>query len=542
MKREDYSIAMRIALASLFAVASVSGCSIDSNLDEQAASVKYDDGDLDFSSTAASMTSIVLQGSSITVNGTGATASGSVVTITSAGFYSVSGSLTDGRIVVDSTGDGTVKVVLSGASVTCSTNAPFRVIASEKTIVTLAKDTANSLVDARTASSTAEAGAALYSDGELTVNGYGSLTIDANCSDGIASADGLKLVGGTISVDAVDDGLRGKDYLGARDDYGALAVSVVAAQDGIKSSEIEISGGSFAIASGNKGIQAEGGFSISGGTFAIVSTDDAINSDADGSISGGAFTLTAGSAGQGIKVGDSNTLTIDGDSTAITVKSSYEGIAGNKCAIKGGTVRITASNDGFSMSAGTVAGGSESDDGSLLSISGGYTVVTMGTAQGDGVDSNGDISLTGGTLIVLGPTQQPEVGIDFNGSLIVSGGTLVAAARYDSSMTHNATSATQNVVLIALASSQAAGTVIDLRTGTTDVITLKPTYAYQCLLFSSPSFATGSYTVYTGGSHTGSLTDGIYSGGSYTPGTSATTFTVSSAITNVGTSTGGGRP
>ena len=60
------------------------------------------------------------------------------------------------------------------------------------------------------------------------------------------------------------------------------------------------------------------------------------------------------------------------------------------------------------------------------------------------------------------------------------------------------------------------------------------------LVFSSAELVLGSaYTVYLGGSSTGTVSDGLYSGGSYTPGMVYANFTVNSSVTVVG---GGGPP
>ena len=50
------------------------------------------------------------------------------------------------------------------------------------------------------------------------------------------------------------------------------------------------------------------------------------------------------------------------------------------------------------------------------------------------------------------------------------------------------------------------------------------------------------YTVYYGGSSTGTNSDGLYEGGAYTPGTEYTSFTVSSVVTALGNGGGGMRP
>ena len=69
-----------------------------------------DDGD--YSPDGA--TTITLADGASTVDGAGAAVQGDVVTITAAGTYLVSGTLSDGQLVVDSPGEGKVKIVLDG--------------------------------------------------------------------------------------------------------------------------------------------------------------------------------------------------------------------------------------------------------------------------------------------------------------------------------------------------------------------------------------------------------------------------------------------
>ena len=106
-------------------------------------------------------------------------------------------------------------------------------------------------------------------------------------------------------------------------------------------------------------------------------------------------------------------------------------------------------------------------------------------------------------------------------------------------------SSSQPSVLIYLAATQPAGTLIHIQNSAgEDVLTFAPANDYQSVAFSSPQLVNGeTYTVYTGGSSTGAVTDGLYQGGTYTPGTQFTTFTVSSVVTTAGMGgRGPGRP
>ena len=92
-------------------------------------SVEYDSDDLEPSVSRAGMSSIELAGDSITIEGTGATVDGSVVTITSAGEYSISGALDDGQIVVDTQDEQTV--YLHYRKCQDMESAPFRDLVAE---------------------------------------------------------------------------------------------------------------------------------------------------------------------------------------------------------------------------------------------------------------------------------------------------------------------------------------------------------------------------------------------------------------------------
>lgn len=168
-------------------------------------------------------------------------------------------------------------------------------------------------------------------------------------------------------------------------------------------------------------------------------------------------------------------------------------------------------------------------EGQLLSITGGYVNVN---SQGDGLDANGSISMTGGTVIVNGPTQSGNGSLDYDGSFEISGGLLIAAGSSGMAMATSEESK-QNSILMTYPETQAAGTIVHVEDskGNT-VVTFAPEKEYQTVFISSPKLTKDmTYTLYSGGTATGSETDGLYEAGEYQDGTKVVEFTISESVT-----------
>ncbi|MCT3014496.1 carbohydrate-binding domain-containing protein [Propionibacterium freudenreichii] len=191
----------------------------------------YKASDLDYE--ASSVVTVTLSGSSASASGPGVGIDGSTVTITEPGTYKVSGQLTDGRLVVNSTASGETRIILDGADITSSSGPAIDIQAADEVNVILADGSQNTLTDGSGYDTSADgaANAALYSRADLTIAGTGSLSVDGRTNDGIASTDGLVIVSGTIRVQAIDDGIRGKDYVIVEDG----TINVTSGGDGIKS-------------------------------------------------------------------------------------------------------------------------------------------------------------------------------------------------------------------------------------------------------------------------------------------------------------------
>lgn len=237
--------------------------------------------------TAADSTAITLAGTAAVVDGAGATAQEGTVTITEAGTYVLSGTLSDGRIIVDEQAKGTVRLVLNGAHLTDSDNAPVYIKEAGKVVITLQEGTDNSVTDGAAYvfgdGAEDEPSAAVFSKADLTVNGTGKLTVTGNYNDGITGKDDLKIMSGTIEVQAADDGIVGKDLVAIQDG----SITIHAEGDGIKSTNdkdaakgfIAIAAGTFDITAGNDGIQAETAAVIDGGTYTLVTGGGYVNAE-----------------------------------------------------------------------------------------------------------------------------------------------------------------------------------------------------------------------------------------------------------------------
>jgi len=193
--------------------------------------VEYESEDLDDSVNTATAASITLEGDTIRFEGTGAEVNGSTVTITAAGTYAISGTLNDGQIIVNTQDKEKVVLLLNNANISNASSAPIFVQNAEKTVITLAEGTENVITDGSAyvlEAGATEPNAAIFSNDDLTINGGGALTVNANYRNGIATDDDLKITGGIITVNAVNDGLKGKSSIAVKD----ASITVSAGGDG----------------------------------------------------------------------------------------------------------------------------------------------------------------------------------------------------------------------------------------------------------------------------------------------------------------------
>ena len=430
----------------------------------------------------------------------------------------------------------------------------------------------------------------------MTINGGGSLTVEANYNNGIQSKDDLKITDGNITITAVNDGIKGRDSIAIKDgnitinagDDGMQSnndedpgegivliedgnIVITAQADGIQAeTSLVINGGDITISTGGgsanasnnvgnpgntwgswnpandiandnspsaKGLKAATDLTITGGTITIDSSDDSIHSNDSITISGGNITLSSGDDGMH---SDTSVEITGGD---ICILKSYEGIESSIIAIQEGNLRLVSSDDGINIVCG-IDGSAFNRPGQnnftasgtyYLNINGGYIVIDAG---GDGLDINGPITMTGGTVIINGPTRNDNGALDF-ASFKITGGLLIAVGSSGMAQAPGTTS-TQYSIMVNFSSTQASGSIFHLESkGGEEIITFIPTKTYQSFVVSSPQLQSGtSYLVFTGGTITGTAIDGLCSEGTYTPGNQVFDTTISGITTVIGSSGG----
>lgn len=216
---------------------------------------------------------------------------GDTITIAEEGTYILSGSLTNGQIVVEAE-NAKVQLVLDNADISCETSAAIYVKAADKVFITTTDGSTNTVCTSGEfeAIDDNNIDAAIFSKSDLTLNGAGSLEVTCPNGHGILSKDDLVITSGEYVVDAGKHALSGKD-------------------------SVRIAGGTFDLTAGKDGIHSEntdegekGFVYIENGSFTITSDGDGIDASYVVEIVDGSFDITAGGGYENGKVHTDNDM------------------------------------------------------------------------------------------------------------------------------------------------------------------------------------------------------------------------------------------
>ncbi len=494
------------------------------------------------------------------------------LTITKEGIYQLTGTIEDGLITVNTSGN--VKLVLDNVHITNSSGPAIYVQEAEDVVISTVSDSTNYLEDGSSYKGyDTDVIGAIFSHDDITFEGEGTLVVTSNCEDAIVSKDDLKIVNGTYQITSSDDGIRGKDSVYIKNGV----FEITAKGDGIKSTNdadagkgyILIEDGTFKIDATLDGIQAETKLLIQNGTFDITtgggssitstredwgrwgttsssnsdsakgiksgdnlviengditidSSDDSIHSNNYIGIKSGTYHLSSGDDGMHADT----ELIIDGGEIDIT--KSYEGLEASKITINDGVIRVVSSDDGINVAGGKDSSSMDrpganhfsSNSNCTLTINGGTIYVD---ASGDGLDANGSIYMYGGMVTVDGPTNSGNGALDYDREFVIDGGILIAGGASGMVQGVSSTSSIYNLLINFSSNYGDSDTIMIADSNNQEIVSYHSDKSYSSLVVASPELQNGeTYTIKVNG-------------------TDYQTFTISSITTTIGnTQTMGG--
>ena len=394
------------------------------------------------------------------------------LTIAKSGIYHLTGSLSDGSVLINAGSDGVVKLILDDVHIKNSSGPAISCINGDDLVIELVGE--NYLEDSKKYADDLDEDikGAIYSKADLSFLGSGELTVIANYQDGIVSKDDLKFNSGTYHITATDDGIRGKD-------------------------SVYIVGGTFDIASRGDSIKSTNETDAGKGFVLIENGNITISSGDDGIHAMRILTIQNG--------------TID-------IIKSYEGLEAPKININNGNISIVASDDGINAGNGSDDAKSNTFAGDAnceLIINGGDIYVN---ASGDGIDSNGYIYFNDGKVVVDGPTNNGNGALDAGIGIFMNGGEVIAVGSSGMAESLGNSSNIYNISIY-FPTSQSANTKIEIKNSDSEsIITHTSAKAFTHLAAGSAYFKLGeTYTIFLNGEE-------------------YQTFTISDTVTTVGNS------
>lgn len=485
----------------------------------------------------------------------------------------VKGKSADGGLKIYS--ENKYKLTLNGVDLTSKRGPAINSQSGKRIYLHLSNGTTNRLTDCATygddhytmaGSANEDRKGALFTEGHIIVSGYGALVVAGKYKHAIVT-DGYyyQRPGATVAVtEAVKNGIHVKgdsgDGIGVKIAGGLINATISGtAGKGIKCDMvIEVAGGKLNITtSGNATydsdekdtssascLKSDTNINIKGGKLVLKSSGTGgkgISADADIIFDGGNIDIatTGGqykyssqltSSPKGIRA-DGN-ITINGGNLNISVTGKSEGSEGleskNTITFNGGNVIINSYDDGINASSAMVVNGGR---------------VYAHATNNDGIDSNGTITINGGVFIGIG-SGEPEGGIDVDNSrsLLINGGVVLGIG--GGMMGTPSTSSKQYSVVYGGASVSSGQRIALLDASSNMLFSFEsPVTMNATFCFSTPDIKSGTtYTVASGGtvSNYSECWQGWYYDGTWSGGSTLTTFTPSSVVTSIGSSSGGG--
>lgn len=351
--------------------------------------------------------------------------------------YNLLGNTADGSFKIYS--NYKYKLLLNNVTITNTNGPAINMQSSKKATIVLNTGTTNTLTDGTVyATSSEDQKATLFAEGQIVINGTGTLNISSKSAHAICSDDYVSVESGIINVtSATKDAIHANDYFKMTD--GTLTLQPTS--DGIDSEGyVDISGGTVNYTNSvadTKAMASDSIMMISGGTFNFTingNQSKGLKSAQNMTLSGGNYTInTSGgivstASGSGLDI--AYCTAIKSDSSVVIAGGSYTinatGVAGKGISVDknftmtNGTLNITTSGNGaaYTNSSGVKDGYSAAAitaDENITITSGNITISCSGSG-GKGISSNKDITI-GST------TSSPTINVTTTGLKFLVNGT-----------------------------------------------------------------------------------------------------------------------
>lgn len=460
----------------------------------------FTDRDINFNYTGRDIYSVNLKDNESKSDSKNVKIRNNVITITAEGVYVLSGSLSNGQIVINADDNDKIQLVLDSVNINCDTSASIYCKNAKKLFVTTIND--SSLSNKKDYENDDEKiNGVIYSKSNLTLNGSKKLAINAVYGNAIVCNDDLAITSGEYNLISAKHTIKANDSVriaNAKLNLNATKDAIHCENDEVEKGFVYIESGEITINADDDGIQASSAVKICDGTIDIQKSKEGIEGRFI-DVTGGSITIIA--SDDGVNATDksesnsnNNEQTNDippempnGDKEPPSDMQSPpnmdnqerpEGMPNDMQYGKQGQ------NGGF---------GNNSKDCSLT-INGGTININ---ASGDGLDSNGIIKITGGETIVYGAENDGNCAFDYQTQATITGGSIIAIGM--SGMAEGfSDSSTQYSILYNLDTEGSADDKIELLNGRNSIINTTAIKKYNSILISSPNISKGKYNLVAG--------------------------------------------
>lgn len=227
--------------------------------------------------TSPTVITLVDNGSVVSNDNGGVTINGNTITITLGGEYTISGTLSEGNIILKLDDDAKATINLAGVNITSTLTHVIYIESGNKVEISAKNGTKNYLYDKRAYDSEGTGGA-IYALCDLELKGKGSLKVEATYNNGVATKDDLEIKNLTLEVSAPNNALKGNDSITIS---SGNITAISTGGDALKTENSDVS---------SKGNQ-RGIIQIDSGTINLYAACDGIDASYDCIINGGTINI-----------------------------------------------------------------------------------------------------------------------------------------------------------------------------------------------------------------------------------------------------------